>query len=214
LPQSFLCEKIGAISYFEKMKFVLPPLPFAKNALEPHMSAQTLALHHDKHHAAYVAKTNALIENSEFENLSSLEKVFLAAYGKNDAVFNNAAQAWNHEFFWNLMAPGSQTPSGKMQNLIEKNFDSWENFVAEFVKIGSAQFGSGWVWLTEKNGTLEILKTENAKNPIVLGKKPLIGCDVWEHSYYLDFQSRRPDYLKNFVENLVNWDFVEQQLSR
>lgn len=196
------------------MTFSLPPLPYEKTALEPHMSAQSLELHHDRHHAAYINKTNVLIAGTEFEALSSLQEIFLAAYGRDDAIFNNAAQAWNHEFFWELMSPGHRKPSERVIELLKKNFGSWDEFVTKFVEIGSAQFGSGWVWLIENAGELQIIKTANAKNPIALGKKPLIGCDVWEHSYYVDFQNRRPDYLKSFIENLVNWAFVEKQLSQ
>lgn len=193
------------------MTHVLPPLPYEKSALEPHMSADTLTYHHDKHHAAYVNKLNTLIKGTEHEN-QSLEEIVASSFGNNSGIFNNAAQAWNHAFFWELMAPGARTPNGKVLELIEKNFGSFDAFAEKFVAAGSGQFGSGWVWLVADGESLEIMATPNAENPLANGKKALIACDVWEHSYYLDFQNRRPDYLASFLKNLVNWDFVNAQL--
>lgn len=193
------------------MNHVLPPLPYEKNALEPHMSADTLTYHHDKHHAAYVNKLNTLIENTEHAD-QSLDAIVTSSFGKNAGIFNNAAQVWNHSFFWELMAPGSREPAGRALELIEKNFGSFDEFSKKFAAAGAGQFGSGWVWLVADGDSLEIMATPNAENPLAHGKKALIACDVWEHSYYLEFQNRRPDYLQNFLKNLLNWDFINSQL--
>ncbi|MCF7846499.1 MAG: superoxide dismutase [Candidatus Gracilibacteria bacterium] len=196
------------------MKFSLPPLPYEKDALEPHMSAQTLELHHDKHHAAYIKKTNAKIDGTKFEELDSLQSIFQKAHQEDDGIFNNAAQAWNHEFFWETMTPGAREVTGEIKEKLDHHFKNFDAFADEFAEVGASQFGSGWVWLVQNGEKLEIMKTPNAENPLVHGKKPLIGCDVWEHSYYLDYQNRRPEYLKNFIENLVNWDVVNQRLAQ
>lgn len=197
------------------MAFELPPLPYAQNALEPHISAETLGFHHGKHHAAYVTNMNNLLAGSPLE-AKTLEEIILAvaqdlASGQNQAVFNNAAQVWNHTFYWNSMTPnGGGEPSGTLGEQIKKDFGSYENFKAEFKKAGVGQFGSGWVWLVLDQGKLKIVKTGNADLPLAHGQQALLTCDVWEHAYYLDYQNRRPDYLDIFLTHLVNWQFAQQ----
>ncbi|TVQ84135.1 MAG: superoxide dismutase [Micavibrio sp.] len=194
--------------------FTLPELPFAKNALEPHMSAETFDFHHGKHHNAYVVKGNELIQGTGLESLSLEDIVCKAKEQGNMPLFNNAGQHYNHSFFWNCLSPsGGGTPTGALLDKINAAFGSFEKFKEEFVNAGIGQFGSGWVWLVENNGTLEIAKTANAETPLTEGKKPLLVCDVWEHAYYIDYQNRRPDFLKAFLENLVNWDFAASNLS-
>ncbi len=199
------------------MAFTLPELPYAKNALEPHMSQSTLEFHHDKHHKAYVDNLNKEIAGTELEG-KSLEDVILAS-AKDSAkvkVFNNAAQVWNHAFFWNCLTPknGGGQPSGKIAEKITQAFGSYEKFAEEFKNAAVTQFGSGWAWLVEENGALKITKTGNADLPLAHGQKALLTIDVWEHAYYLDFQNRRPDFTASFLQNLVNWDFVNQNLER
>ncbi len=194
--------------------FILPELPFQKDALEPHMSANSLDFHHGKHHNAYVVKANELIEEKpELKNLS-LEEIVIEAEKQNmEALFNNIGQHFNHSFFWNSLSPnGGGRPNGEILGKINEDFGSFENFREEFINTGIGQFGSGWVWLVENGKKLEIVKTANAKTPITDGKKPIIVCDVWEHAYYLDFQNRRPDFLASFLDNLVNWEFAKQNL--
>lgn len=194
--------------------FTLPELPFAKDALAPHMSAETFDFHHGKHHNAYVGKANELIQGTGLENLS-LEEIVKEAKAKNmGPLFNNVGQHYNHSFFWQCMTPnGGGAPTGALAEKIDASFGSFNVFKDEFVNGGMGQFGSGWVWLVDNNGTLEIAKTANAESPLTEGKTPLLVCDVWEHAYYLDFQNRRPDFLKSFLDNLVNWDFVASNLS-
>jgi Fe-Mn family superoxide dismutase len=192
------------------MTFTLPPLPFEKNALEPHMSAQTFDFHHAKHHAAYVNNLNGLIAGTEFEN-KSLEEIILATSGKADkqGIFNNAAQVWNHTFFWNCLSPqGGGKPQGDLAQQIDKDFGSYDNFVEEFKKAATTQFGSGWAWLVLNGSKLEIVKTSNAELPLTQGKKALLTIDVWEHAYYLDYQNRRPDFITTYLDKLVNWSFA------
>lgn len=196
------------------MAFELPPLPYDYSALQPYMSAQTLQFHHDKHHQAYVTKLNELVAGSELEG-KGLEEVVKASFGKAEkqGVFNNAGQHWNHILFWEWMAPqGSRAIPPELEKRLVADFGSVENFKKEFTAGGVAQFGSGWVWLVEDGGKLSIMKTPNAENPLAHGKNTLLGCDVWEHSYYLDYQNRRPDYLNAFLDHLVNWETVAVRL--
>jgi len=194
------------------MAFELPPLPYAYDALAPYMSAETLEFHHDKHHKAYVDNGNKLLEGSGLEG-KSLEEVVKGSYGKNQALFNNAGQHFNHIHFWKWMKPnggGTKVP-GKLAAKIDSDLGGFDKFKESFVQAGVGQFGSGWAWLTvSKDGKLEITKTPNGENPLVHGGTPLLGVDVWEHSYYIDYRNRRPDYLKAFVENLINWEYVEE----
>lgn len=189
------------------MEHQLPSLPYDKKALEPHISAETLEYHHGKHHKAYVTKLNELIKGTEFENLP-LEEIIRTADGP---VFNNAAQHWNHSFFWNCLKPGGGgNPTGEIAKLIEKKFGDFEKFKEEFSKLAVSNFGSGWTWIIDDgNGGIELMNTSNADNPINHGKKPLLTLDVWEHAYYIDYRNARPDFVKAFW-NLVNWEFVNK----
>lgn len=198
------------------MTFTLPELPFAKNALEPHMSANTFDFHHGKHHKAYVDNLNKEITGTEFEG-KSLEEIILASAkdASKAKVFNNAAQVWNHTFFWNCLSPqGGGAPKGKIADAITKSFGSYEKFAEEFKAAAIAQFGSGWAWLVAEGDSVKITKTPNADLPLAHGQKALLTIDVWEHAYYLDFQNRRPDFTTSFLQNLVNWDFVNENLAR
>jgi len=196
------------------MAFTLPDLPYAQDALAPHISGETLSFHHGKHHKAYVDKANAAIEGTDYEGLS-LEEVIKKSWSeKNMGVFNNAAQIWNHTFYWHSMAPnGGGKPSGAIAEAIDASFGSYDKFVEEFKAAGAGQFGSGWAWLVKNGDKLEVRKTLNAENPITDGATPLLTMDVWEHAYYLDYQNRRPDYISTFLGELVNWDFVNQNLA-
>ena len=196
------------------MAITLPDLPYPKNALEPHISARTLEFHHDKHHKAYVDNANKLIEGTDLAQLD-LEAIIkkVAGDASKAGIFNNAAQVWNHSFYWNCMKPGGGgAPTGDIAQKINADFGSYEKFVEEFKNAGVTQFGSGWAWLVLADGKLKIVKTPNAENPMVQGMKPLLVADVWEHAYYLDFQNRRPDYLTTFVDKLISWDFVNSCL--
>lgn len=196
------------------MAFELPPLPYDYSALQPYMSAQTLQFHHDKHHQAYVTKLNELVAGTDLEG-KSLEDVVKASFGKAEkqGVFNNAGQHWNHILFWEWMSPqGSRSMPSELEKRIASDFGGVDAFKKEFTAQGVAQFGSGWVWLVEDGGKLSIMKTPNAENPLAHGKHALLGCDVWEHSYYLDYQNRRPDYLNAFLDHLVNWETVAARL--
>jgi superoxide dismutase, Fe-Mn family len=194
------------------MAFELPPLPFAKDALEPHMSAKTLEFHHGKHHAAYVKTLNELIKGTKFENqpLEDIVRATAADPGKpNRLIFNNAGQAWNHSFFWQCLNPkGGGAPSGMVAKEIDRAFGGYDKFREEFSKAATTQFGSGWAWLVLDGGTLKVSQTGNAIDPLADGKTALLTLDVWEHAYYLDFQNRRPDFVTTFLDHLVNWDFV------
>jgi Fe-Mn family superoxide dismutase len=189
------------------MAFTLPPLPYAKNALEPHISEETVEYHYGKHHAAYVNKLNSLIPGTPFEDLS-LEEIILKSDGP---IFNNAAQVWNHTFYWNSMKPnGGGDPAGDLAVAIEKHFGSLADFKQKFTDSALNRFGSGWAWLVkDSHGALEIVSTSNAENPMTSGKKPLLTCDVWEHAYYIDTRNDRGKYVSNFWQ-LVNWDFVAE----
>ena len=194
------------------MKLELPDLPFAKDALEPHMSANTLDFHHGKHHNAYVVKGNELLEGAGL-SADNLEALVIEAAKVGGGLFNNVGQHYNHSFFWNsISANGGGEPTGAIADAINASFGSYENFKKEFVAGGVGQFGSGWVWLVADGDTLKIAKSANAETPLTDGLKPLLVCDVWEHAYYLDFQNRRPDFLASFLDNLVNWDFANQNL--
>ena len=197
------------------MPFELPALPWSSDALDPHVSARTLGFHHGKHHAAYVAKLNEAIEGSPFAQ-QSLEEIIKATAGDSSktAVFNNAAQAWNHAFFWNSMRPnGGGEPEGALKNKIVESFGDFEKFRQEFTTKAATLFGSGWTWLAADGDKLEVLQTAGAGNPMTENKTPLLTLDVWEHAYYLDYQNRRPDFIKAFFDNLVNWEFAARNLS-
>lgn len=192
------------------MAYELPDLPYAKNALEPHISAETLEYHHDKHHATYVTKLNGLLPGSEFENASLEDIIKKAPAG---GIFNNGAQVWNHTFYFNCMGPnGGGEPSGKLSDAINSAYGSFDAFKEKFNESAVGNFGSGWTWLVQNNdGSVEIVNTSNAANPMRDGKTPLLTCDVWEHAYYIDYRNARPKYLENFW-SVVNWDFVAQQM--
>jgi Fe-Mn family superoxide dismutase len=192
------------------MAYELPALPYDYTALDPYISKSTLEFHHDKHHAAYVNNYNGLVKDTPFDN-QAIEEVIKAVAGdaSKAGIFNNAAQAWNHTFYWNSIKPnGGGTPTGALAEKISADFGSFEAFVDEFKKAGATQFGSGWAWLVLDGGTLKVTKTGNAENPLTTGATPLLTMDVWEHAYYLDYQNRRPDYINDFLTKLVNWDFV------
>ena len=196
------------------MAFELPDLPYAYDALQPYMSKETLEFHHDKHHNAYVETGNKLLAGSGLEG-KSLEEVVIGSYGKNQALFNNAGQHFNHIHFWKWMKPnGGGAIPGSLEAKIKEDLGGVEKFKEDFIEAGKGQFGSGWAWLALKNGKLEVMKTPNGENPLVHGATPLLGVDVWEHSYYIDYRNRRPDYLKAFIENLVNWEYVEELYSK
>ncbi len=187
--------------------FEVKPLPFAKDALEPYMSQETLDYHYGKHYKTYVETLNRLIAGTEFENLS-LEEIIQKTYQKPEyqAIFNNAAQAWNHEFFWSVLSPGGGgEPKGKLGARISKQFGSYEKFCETFKQAAVSQFGSGWAWVIDNGDKLEIVKTANADTPIARGQKPIMTVDVWEHAYYLDFQNRRADFVSSFLDNLAKW---------
>ncbi len=195
------------------MTFTLPELPYAPTALEPHITANTISFHHGKHHNAYVTNLNNLIKGTEFEG-KTLEDICSAAEGKNPGVFNNAAQVWNHTFYWHSMKPnGGGKANGEVAAKIEADFGSYDKFAEEFKAAATTQFGSGWAWLVvDKDGKLKITKTGNAETPITKGQVPLLTIDVWEHAYYLDFQNLRPKYIETFLNSLVNWDFANENL--
>lgn len=191
--------------------FDLPELPYAYDALAPYMSAETLEFHHDKHHNAYVVKGNEIIQGLDHMG-DTLEDVVINAHKKGEqGLFNNAGQHWNHKHFWNWMKPnGGGARPEKIEALINEAFGSYDAFRSEFINAGVSQFGSGWAWLVlNDQGALEILKTANADNPLTHGKSALLGVDVWEHSYYIDYRNARPKYMEAFIDNMVNWEYVE-----
>jgi len=196
------------------MSFELPSLPYANDALAPYMSSETLDFHHGKHHQTYVTNLNNLLKDHELQS-SSLEDIVVKT--SKDAsmagIFNNAGQHWNHILFWQCMKPngGGSIPS-ELEGRLNSDFGSVEHFKEAFIQAGTTQFGSGWAWLAIDNGKLVVTKSPNASNPLVDGMKPILGCDVWEHSYYIDYRNKRPDYLKAFLDSLVNWEFVASQL--
>jgi superoxide dismutase, Fe-Mn family len=192
------------------MSFTLPELPYAYDALQPYMSKETLEYHHDKHHKAYVDTGNTLLKGSEYEG-KSVEEVVKASFGKNQPLFNNAGQHYNHIHFWQWMKPnGGGSIPGSLEKKINEDLGGVEKFKNDFIEAGKTQFGSGWAWLAVKDGKLTVMKTPNGENPLVHGASPILGVDVWEHSYYIDYRNRRPDYLKAFIDNLVNWEHVEE----
>ena len=194
--------------------FALPPLPFAENALEPLISARTIGFLYGKHHKTYVDNLNKFTAGTTLAKLPLAEVIKETAtdVGKT-AVFNNAAQTWNHTFFWqSLKSGGDGKPSGDLLVQIDKAFGDFSGFKKTFVEAGLAQFGSGWVWLVVEGGALKVVKTANADTPLIHGQKPLLTCDVWEHAYYLDYQNRRKDFVQAFVDHLANWDFAASQL--
>ena len=197
------------------IKLELPDLPYSKDALQPYMSAETLELHHDKHHQAYVTNGNKFIEEQNLSE-SSINEIVINSYKNNNApVFNNVSQHINHIHFWEIMSnnPEGKIP-GELESKITNDFGSVDQMKNDFINAGITQFGSGWCWLVLNNGKLEVTKTPNAENPIVHGHIPLLGCDVWEHSYYVDFKNKRPDYLKRFIDNLVHWEKVHEEFVR
>ncbi len=195
------------------MAIELPALPYAQDALEPHISAKTLSFHHGKHHNAYVTKCNELIAGTDLDS-ATVEEITKAAHAKGDqGLFNQAAQVWNHTFYWNSMSPnGGGAPTGDIADKIKEDFGSYEDFATAFKDGGATQFGTGGAWLGLDGGELAVEKPPHAGTPLVDGKTPIITMDVWEHAYYLDFQNRRPDYMGAFLTHLINWDFANANL--
>ena len=192
------------------MAFELPALPYAIDALAPHISQETLEFHHGKHHQTYVTNLNNLTADTDLAS-KSLEEVIMATDGP---LFNNAAQIWNHTFYWNSMSPaGGGAPSGEMSDAISSAFDPYENHSAKFAEAATTQFGSGWAWLVDAGSGLEIMKTSNADLPMKHNAKALLTIDVWEHAYYIDFRNARPNYIKTFLDSLINWDFAAANLA-
>ena len=190
------------------MAFELPDLPYSHDALAPFMSAETLEFHHDKHHLAYVTNGNNLLADSDLSN-ESLEDVVIKSHGTNPGLFNNAAQHYNHLHFWNMMTPnGSAKIPSNLEKKIDEDLGGIDKMRSDFINAGVTQFGSGWCWLELKDGKLNISKTPNGENPLINGATPLLGCDVWEHSYYIDYRNARPKYLEAWFDNLVNWEYV------
>ena len=199
------------------MAFELPSLPYSKTALAAKgMCEETLDLHHGKHHQAYVTNLNNMVKGTPMEN-QSLEEIIRATHGDagKAGVFNNAAQVWNHTFFWNCMKPnGGGNPSGDVAQAIDRDLGGLAKFKEDFKARAAGQFGSGWAWLVASGGKLSIVSTPNAVNPLAQGQTALLTCDVWEHAYYLDYQNRRPDFAQAFLDHLINWDFVAQNLAK
>ena len=196
------------------MAFELPKLDYANSALSPIMSEETLDLHHGKHHQTYITNLNNFIKDTDMADKSLEEIIVDSSKDKAKAgIFNNASQHWNHNLFWKCMKPsgGGKIPP-KLEKRIVDDLGSVEQFKKDFIQAGTTQFGSGWCWLSVSNGKLVVTKTANAANPLIENMKPILGCDVWEHSYYIDYKNRRPEYLNNFVEKLINWEFVESLL--
>jgi len=198
------------------MAFSLPPLPYPEDALEPDYSARTISFHYGKHHKAYVDNLNKLIAGTEWENKSLEEIIRLAAADPAKVgVFNNAAQVWNHTFFWHCMKPqGGGRSTGKLAKMLDEVFGSYEKFAEQFKATAVGRFGSGWGWLVLENGVLKLVSTPNAETPLTKGQVALLTVDVWEHAYYLDYQNRRPDFVQAFLDKLVNWDFVAENLAQ
>jgi Fe-Mn family superoxide dismutase len=197
-------------------QFTLPPLPYADNALAPVISAQTIGFHYGKHHKTYVDNLNKLLPGSGFEGMS-LEEIVSATAGKADKTgfFNNAAQVWNHTFYWSCLKPkGGGAPKGDLAAKLDAAFGGFDNFKKEFLNAALTQFGSGWAWLVAEGGALKVVKTGNAEVPFTKGQKPLLTIDVWEHAYYLDYQNRRADYVNALIGELLNWDFAAENLAK
>jgi Fe-Mn family superoxide dismutase len=199
-----------ALPQRKTLHFELPPLPYGEDALAPILSSETLQFHHGKHHRKYVDTMNQLLEQNPV-NAGSLEEVVRNASGK---LFNNAAQAWNHDFFWHSLSPQGGRPSGALLARIEKDFGSYDRFVEAFAKAGNEQFGSGWAWLVEKDGKLQVMATANADTPMAHGVRCLLTVDVWEHAYYIDYRNQRDRFLAAVIEKRLNWAFAEQNLGR
>jgi Fe-Mn family superoxide dismutase len=212
IGRDFAQEKFNLTKNKEaKMPFTLPSLPYEQDALEPHVSANTMSFHYGKHHNAYVTNLNKLIEGTDFAG-ATLEQIIAKSDG---GIFNNAAQVWNHTFFWHSMTPaGGGKPSGKLAEKIDADFGSFDKFREEFTAAATTQFGSGWAWLVVDNGKLKVVKTANAETPLKSGQTPLLTLDVWEHAYYLDYQNRRPDFIQVFLNNLANWGFAEENFAK
>lgn len=192
-----------------------PPLPFKKEGLEPYISAKTIEFHYGKHHAGYVSKTNQLITGTGYEKMPLVDIIQkTAGVADKAAIFNNAAQVFNHTFYWNSMHPkGGGKPTGKIGQKIEESYENHQKFTESFLDAAVSQFGSGWAWVVLDAGKLKIIKTTNADTPVAHGIKPILTIDVWEHAYYLDYQNRRADYVRAFIEHLINWEFAEQNLA-
>jgi Fe-Mn family superoxide dismutase len=196
--------------------FALPPLPYADTALAPVISAQTIGFHYGKHHKAYVDNLNKLVPGTDLEG-RTLEEIIVATAGKPDkaGVFNNAAQVWNHTFYWNCLKPnGGGAPTGELAKKIDAAFGSFDNFRKEFANAALTQFGSGWAWLVAEGDAVKLVKTGNAEVPFTKGQRPLLTIDVWEHAYYLDYQNRRADYANAVIDKLLNWDFAAANLAK
>ncbi|MEO7743096.1 MAG: superoxide dismutase [Usitatibacter sp.] len=194
--------------------FTLPPLPWAENALEPVISARTIGLHYGKHHKAYVTKLNELVAGTRFADMP-LEKVVAETAGRQEhrKIFNNAAQAWNHTFFWSCLGPGAGgAPKGELAQRMDAELGGHAKFAESFGQAAIDCFGSGWAWLVDRGGKLEILATSNADTPIAKGATPLLAIDVWEHAYYVDYENRRPEFVKAVIDKLLNWEFAQAQL--
>ncbi len=197
------------------MAFTLPDLPYPHDALGAHMSKETLEFHHDKHHLAYVNTGSGLIEGTKFADMA-LEDICKTAFSEgNQALVNQAGQHYNHTHFWNWMKPngGGTALPGKLEGLVSA-YGGFDKMRADFITAGTTQFGSGWAWLAIKDGKLEVTKTANGENPLMHGSQPILGCDVWEHSYYIDYRNARPKYLEAFIDNLVNWEYVEGMIDK
>jgi Fe-Mn family superoxide dismutase len=190
--------------------FELPPLPYPEDALAPVVSAETLQFHHGKHHKKYVDTLNQLLEKEHVQG-RSLEEIVRSSTGK---VFNNAAQAWNHDFYWHSLSPKASQPSGSMRKELDKSFGSYEAFCDKLAAAANGQFGSGWAWLVRKDGRLEVMATPNAETPVARGIRCLLTIDVWEHAYYIDYRNSREKYLQALIEKRLNWEFAEQNLGR
>ena len=198
------------------MAFSLPELPYGRGDLAPHISEETLNYHHGKHHQAYVTNLNGLIEGTDLADATLEEIINKAAGDKSKAgLFNNAAQVWNHTFYWHSMKPGGGgKPTGKVAEMIDRDLGGYDQFIKDFKAAGGGQFGSGWAWLVEKDGKLSITKTPNAETPLTeAGVTPILTMDVWEHAYYLDYQNSRPNYMDAFLNSLINWDFANKNLA-
>ncbi len=192
------------------MAFELPPLPYAQDALAPHISAETLEYHYGKHHQTYVTNLNKLVDGTEFAD-APLEDVIMKSEG---GMFNNSAQVWNHSFYWASMSPdGGGAPSGEVADAINSAFGSYDDFKSKFAEAATTQFGSGWAWLVDGGSGLEIMKTSNADLPMKHGAKALLTIDVWEHAYYIDYRNARPNYISTFIDELLNWDFVAANMA-
>lgn len=200
----------------EEFPFTLPDLPYKKDAFEPHFSPEAFDYHHGKHHNAYVTNLNKLLEDNKEMLGLDLEHIIKISHNTNNAIFNNAAQIWNHTFFWHSIKPNAGgIPKGDMLNKINADFGSYDEFVKKFKEAALTQFGSGWAWLVlNTNNKLEVVKTANAETPLTSGMYPLIACDVWEHAYYIDFRNKRPDYVSVFLDHMVNWDFASMHMHR